>query len=298
MAYGLWVRLVSWFDDRVRTGLVEGDEIVDLTDPAIGLPGDMVALLALGPDAIDGVRKASATSARRVPVDAAQLLAPVPHPPSFLAIARNYAAHIAELGHQGSEYQTWFAKQPTCVIGPGAGIEVPRVSDQVDYEGELGMVIGRRCRHVPAERALEVVAGFMVVNDVSVRDWQWRAPTMMLGKGFDTHGPTGPWLVTADAVGDPQQLSVRTWVNDELRQDGNTADMIFSCAQMIEHLSTAFTLEPGMILSTGTPAGVGAKDDPPRWLRPGDRVRIAVEGIGELSNPVVDEPGPDRDPPS
>jgi 2-keto-4-pentenoate hydratase/2-oxohepta-3-ene-1,7-dioic acid hydratase in catechol pathway len=285
-------------EDGIRTGLVVGDEIVDLTDPVIGLPGDMIALLSLGSDAADSLGRAPNTSARRLPIASTRLLAPVPRPPSFLAIAQNYEAHSRELGRQPPEFQTWFAKQPTCVIGAGAVIEVPRVSTQVDYEGELGMVIGRRCRHVPADRALEVVAGFTVVNDVSVRDWQWRTPTMMLGKGFDTHGPSGPWLVTLSELGDPQRLSVRTWVNDELRQDGNTGDMVFTCAQMIEHLSTAFTLEVGMILSTGTPAGVGARYDPPRWLRAGDTVRIAVEGIGELSNPVVDEPGSDRDAPA
>jgi 2-keto-4-pentenoate hydratase/2-oxohepta-3-ene-1,7-dioic acid hydratase in catechol pathway len=167
---------------------------------------------------------------------------------------------------------------------------VPQVSSAVDYEGELGMVIGRRCRHVPAREALSVVAGYTVVNDVSVRDWQWRSPTMMMGKGFDTHGPTGPWIVTASDVEDPQALSIRTWVNGELRQDGNTEDMIFTCRQMIEHLSAAFTLEPGMIITTGTPAGVAAGEDPPRWLVAGDTVTVAVEGIGDLTNPVVDEP--------
>jgi 2-keto-4-pentenoate hydratase/2-oxohepta-3-ene-1,7-dioic acid hydratase in catechol pathway len=271
---------------------VVGDEVVDLTAPAVGLPGDMVALLRLGDDALDTARRAADTGARRLPLTGVELLAPVPRPPSFLAIARNYAAHIRELGHDLPEHQTWFSKQPTCVIGAGAAIEVPRVSSQVDYEGELAMVIGRRARHVPADRALEVVAGFTVVNDVSVRDWQWRAPTMMMGKGFDTHGPTGPWMVTSDQLGDPGELSVRTWVNDELRQDGNTADLIFSCREMIEHLSTAFTLEPGMVLSTGTPAGVAAGMDPPRWLKAGDTVRVAVEGVGELVNPVVDEPDP------
>jgi 2-keto-4-pentenoate hydratase/2-oxohepta-3-ene-1,7-dioic acid hydratase in catechol pathway len=160
----------------------------------------------------------------------------------------------------------------------------------VDYEGELGMVIGRRCRHVPAGRAFEVVAGVTVVNDVSVRDWQWRSPTMMMGKGFDTHGPTGPWIVTVDELGDLQDLSVRTWVNGELRQDGSTADMIFTCAQMIEHLSAAFTLEPGMVISTGTPAGVAAGKDPPRWLVAGDTVTVEVGGVGRLTNPVVEEP--------
>ena len=281
---------MSFRDGAVRTGVVVGDEIVDLTDPAVGLPGSMVDLLTLGEDAGGALEGAGRSRARRLPSEAAELLAPVPRPPSFLAIARNYDAHVRELGHERPEVQTWFSKQPTCVVGPGAAIEVPRVSETVDYEGELGLVIGRRSRHVPADRALEVVAGFTVVNDVSVRDWQWRSPTMMMGKGFDTHGPTGPWLVTPDEVGDPQALSVRTWVNDELRQDGTTADMLFTCVAMIEHLSTAFTLEPGTVLSTGTPAGVAAGQDPPPWLRSGDTVRVVVEGVGELVNPVVDEP--------
>ncbi len=277
-------------EDGIRTGLVVGDEIVDLTDPSLQLPGDMGALLALGDDVRDVLARAAATRARRFPMASARLTAPVTRPPSFLAIARNYQAHVEELGHERPEFQTWFAKQPTCVIGPGEPIEVPRVSPTVDYEGELGMVVGRRCRHVPVRQALEVVAGFTVVNDVSVREWQWRSPTMMMGKGFDTHGPTGPWIVTRDEIADPQSLSVRTWVNGELRQDGTTADMIFTCAQMIEHLSTAFTLLPGMLISTGTPAGVAAGEDPPRWLVAGDRVTVSIGEVGELSNPVVDEP--------
>ena len=293
VAYGQGMRLVTfWHDGMIRTGTVDGEEIVDLTDPEVGLPGDMIKLLALGPEGSARADHATATRAARVPLVGARILAPVPKPPSFLAIAKNYDAHVRELGHERPQYQMWFSKQPTCVIGPGAAIEVPRVSGDVDYEGELGIVIGRRARHVAAADWMEVVAGFTVVNDVSVRDWQWRSPTMMLGKGFDTHGPTGPWIVTPDEIGDVQQLSVRTWVNDELRQDGNTAEMIFSCAEMVEHLSTAFTLEPGMIVTTGTPAGVAAGQEQPRWLRSGDVVRIEVEGVGVLANPVVDEPDP------
>lgn len=282
------------FDGAQRTGLVVGDEIVDLTDPAIGLPGDMVGLLALGSDALGALRRTPASRARRSTATEVQLTAPVRHPPSFLAIARNYAAHIAELGHERPEFQTWFSKQPTCVVGPGEAIEVPRVSSSVDYEGELGMVIGRRCRHVPARHALEVVAGFIVVNDVSVRDWQWRTPTMMMGKSFDTHGPTGP-AISVDEVGDPQTLALSTSVNGEIRQGGTTADMIFTCAQMIEHLSAAFTLEVGMLITTGTPAGVAAGEDPPRWLSAGDSVTVRIEGVGELTNPVVDEPAVEGD---
>jgi 2-keto-4-pentenoate hydratase/2-oxohepta-3-ene-1,7-dioic acid hydratase in catechol pathway len=284
------VQLVSLRGDERTTGLVVGDEIVDLSDPRVGLPGDMVQLLALEGAGVQAIKRATASGARRLPLELARLGPPVPHPPSFLAIARNYDDHIKEMGGERPQVQTWFSKQPTSVIGPGEAIEVPQASSCVDYEGELGLVIGRRCRHVPADRAHEVIAGFTVVNDVSVRDWQRRTPTMMMGKGFDTHGPTGPFLVTPDEVDDPQRLSVRTWVNGELRQDGTTSDMIFTCAQMIEHLSTAFTLEPGMVISTGTPAGVAAGEDPPRWLKPGDTVTVVIEGIGELSNPVVAEP--------
>ena len=150
---------------------------------------------------------------------------------------------------------------------------LPVVSDMVDYEGELAMVIGRRCQHVPADRAPEVVAGYTIINDVSARDWQWRTPTFTMGKSFDTHAPCGPELVTGDEVGDPGALTIRTWVNGELRQDSTTADMIFDCAQMIEYLTTAFPLEPGTVIATGTPAGVGAGLDPPRFLADGDTVR-------------------------
>ena len=285
------MRLVTHsVDGTARTGLVVGDEVVDLPDPAVGLPASMIDLLALGDAAAVALRRAGTTTARRRPLATAQLLAPVTRPPAFLGIARNYLDHIREMGAPLPEHQTWFVKVSTCVVGPGAAVEVPRSSVAVDYEGELGVVIGRRCRHVPVERALDVVAGYTVVNDVSVRDWQRRTPTMVLGKSFDTHGPMGPWLVTADGVDDPQALQVRTWVNGDLRQDGTTADMVFSCAQMIAHLSEAVTLEPGTVLATGTPAGVGAASDPPRWLVAGDEVTVSVEGVGELTTPVVDEP--------
>ena len=219
-----------------------------------------------------------------------QLLAPVPEPPKVLAIGMNYRDHVAEVGATAPEYQYWFNKQRTCVVGPGTPILVPSVSGAVDYEGELGIVIGRRCQNVPAARWLEVVAGFTVVNDVSVRDWQWRTPTFTMGKSFDTHGPMGPFLVTPDEVPDPGALPIRTWVNDDLRQDSTTAELLFGCAAMVEYLTTAFPLEPGDVLATGTPAGVGAAFDPPRWLKPGDEVRIEIGGVGRLVNPVAAGP--------
>lgn len=273
-----------------RLGVLRDDDtIADVTDA--GFPTDTAALLAAGADALDAVRRAvDGPGVRVVELPEAHLLAPVPRPPKFLAIGLNYADHVAESVTPRPEHQLWFNKQSTCVIGPGEPIHVPKASSVVDYEGELAFVIGRRCRHVPAERAAEVVAGYTIVNDVSVRDWQQRTQTMTMGKSFDTHGPMGPWLVTPDELGDPHGLRLRTWVSDELRQDSTTDHLIFDCWQMIEHLSTAFTLEPGDVISTGTPAGVGIARTPPALLSHGDIVRIEIEGIGVLENPVIDEP--------
>lgn len=281
---------------HTRTGVVDGDDLVDLTDPALGLPGDMTALLALGTAAMDAARSAPSTTARRWRLEDVELIAPVPLPPKFLAIGMNYRAHIAEMGREPPAHQYWFNKQRTCVAAPEEPIVVPRVSEQVDYEGELGIVIGRRAKSVPAARWLDVVAGFTVLNDVSVRDWQFHSPTFTMGKSFDTHGPMGPWIVSPDEAGDVLDLRLRTWVNGELRQETSTADLIFKPAQMIEYLTTAFPLEPGDVLATGTPAGVGASFQPPRWLRPGDTVRVEIDRIGVLENPVAAEPAPTPEP--
>jgi 2-keto-4-pentenoate hydratase/2-oxohepta-3-ene-1,7-dioic acid hydratase in catechol pathway len=266
-----------------RLGAVEDDEVVEFH----GLDGDQDAgvVAALGATA----------GGERHPLSEVELMAPVKRPPKFLGIGLNYAAHVDETGRDRPEHPTFFNKQSTCVIGPGAPIHVPRVSQMVDYEGELGMVVGRRCRAVPAERAAEVVAGYLVVNDVSARDWQYRAPTWTLGKSFDTHGPIGPWLVTPDELGDPQALGLRTFVNGELRQEANTSEMLFTCYEQIATLSTVFTLEPGDIVATGTPAGVGMARTPPTFLQPGDVVRIEIERIGTLENPVVAEPAEEED---
>jgi len=283
------VRLVSFSLDggTPRPGLVVGEEVVDLADPAFGLPATTRELLSLGRAGLVRAGAAAGSGAPRHPRTAVRMHAPVPDPPAILAIGMNYRGHVAEMGMEPPRWQYWFNKQRTAIAGPGDPIVLPAVSDMVDYEGELAMVIGPRCQHVPAARALEVVAGFTIIDDVSVRDWQWRTPTFTMGKSFDSHAPCGPELVTGEELGNPQSLAVRTWVNDELRQDSSTADMIFGCAAMIEYLTSAFPLEPGTVIATGTPAGVGAGFDPPRFLADGDTVRIEVEGIGTLSNPVV-----------
>ncbi|WP_020497498.1 fumarylacetoacetate hydrolase family protein [Sciscionella marina] len=218
-----------------------------------------------------------------------ELQSPIRRPGKLLAVGLNYADHTKESGMRRPEVPVVFTKQGTCVTGPFSPIVRPRASSQIDYEGELGVVIGRRCRHVPARRAREVVGGYLVVNDVSVRDWQLATPTMTLGKSWDTHGPLGPWITTTDDVPDPHDLRVRTWVCGELRQDGSTRDLLTDVDAIIAHISTACTLEPGDIIATGTPAGVGHAMSPPRYLRAGDTVRIEIEGLGSISNTVVDE---------
>jgi len=263
------------------TGVVDGDEIVEVA--AV----EPIELLAAGDDAL---RAAVRAARARHALGEVELLAPVPNPRKFLAIGINYADHIRETGREAPTFPVFFNKQVTCITGPHDPIQVPRVSSDVDFEGELGIVIGRRCRQVPAERAHEVIAGFLVVNDVTVRDWQYRSPTWTLGKSFDTHGPTGPWITTPDEVGDPQDLRIRTLLNGETMQDASTAEMIFGCAEQIATLSTACTLEPGDLVSTGTPAGVGVARTPPVFLRAGDTVRIEIDGVGTIENPVVDEP--------
>jgi 2-keto-4-pentenoate hydratase/2-oxohepta-3-ene-1,7-dioic acid hydratase in catechol pathway len=189
-----------------------------------------------------------------------------------------------------TKVQHWFNKQVGCIIGPNDAIHLPSCSTQLDFEAEMGIVIGTRCRHVPPERAFDMIAGYIVCNDVSVRDWQAISPTATMGKSFDTHGPMGPWLTTADEIEDPQSLRVRTWIDDDLRQDGNTQEFIHKIPQMIAFLTTAITLEPGDILSTGSPAGVGSAEVPPRYLKARQRCRIEIEGLGEINNPVIDEP--------
>jgi 2-keto-4-pentenoate hydratase/2-oxohepta-3-ene-1,7-dioic acid hydratase in catechol pathway len=276
--------------NRTRVGVAVGEEIVDLVSAAPELPTAMGALLAAGPEALSAAERAAERASQRLPLQDVHLEAPIARPPKVLAVGLNYADHVAEAGLEPPVVPSIFNKQSTCVTGPYDPIHLPRASHVLDYEGELAVVIGRRCRHVPKDRAREVIAGYTAFDDVSVRDWQLRSPTMTMGKSFDTHGPMGPWIVTPDEVGDPHTLGIRTWVNGELRQDGNTKELIYDCFDIIEHLSTAFTLEPGDVIATGTPAGVGIAMKPPRLLQAGDVVRIEVERIGQIENAVIEEP--------
>ncbi len=250
----------------------------------------MIAFLTSGVSGLNALQNLIDSGNHRINLADVTLQAPIPRPGKLLGIGLNYADHIGETGLEKPEYPTFFTKQSTCVIADGEAIHCPKVSDKVDYEGELAFVIGKRCRNVPLEQAHEVIAGYTICNDVTVRDWQFRTPTWTIGKSFDTHGPIGPWIVTKDEIADPHNLSLKTWVDEELRQNANTGEMIFNCYEQIAYLSQAMTLEPGDVISTGTPSGVGVKMKPRGYLKPGQVVRIEIEGIGQLQNPVINEP--------
>ena len=237
---------------------------------------------------------AAAPPAQHFAPAGAARLAPVQTPQKIICIGLNYRDHAAEVGLPVPEFVTAFAKYANGLIGDGAAIELPRQSEQVDYEAELVIVIGKRAKHVAAERAYEYVAGYTIMNDVSVRDYQTRTPQWMLGKTFDTHAPLGPVIVTADEIPDPQTLGIRCSIDGELLQSSNTANLIFTVPFLIAELSSIMTLEPGDLIATGTPAGVGTSRRPKRWMRAGERVRVEIDTIGALENPIVAAPSSGR----
>lgn len=277
------MKLVTYsHNGNTSIGRVDGDQIIDL----FALAPDMRALFA-----IDNWRdKAANASGDGIAIDDVTLHSPVQNPSKILAIGLNYKDHIEETGLDTPEFPMFFNKQASAVNGPYDPIHMPKVSEKLDYEGEMGFIIGRRCRHVPRERAHEVIAGFTVCNDVSVRDWQMRAQTFTLGKSFDTHSPFGPYLVTPDEVGDPHDLTLKTTVNGETRQDSNTKHLVFDCFDQIATLTAAFTLEPGDLIVTGTPSGVGIGFKPHKYLHVGDKVRVEIEKLGAIENEVIAEP--------
>ena len=273
---------------RTRIGVVGSDEVLDLEAAVPTLPTEMRTFLDAGAPALDAARAAAGKPGHRLPLASVTLEAPIRRPPEVLAVGLNYRDHIEEAKLPVPEFPLFFNKQVASVTGPYDPIHLPRVSSKLDFEGELAFVIGKRARHVPKVRAHEFIAGYLVCDDVSVRDWQFKAPTWTLGKSFDTHCPLGPWIVTPDEVEDPHRLELQTWVNGEERQHSNTKHLIFDCFQCVETLSTVFTLEPGLVVTTGTPSGVGGPQR--RYLKEGDVVRIAIERVGTIENRVVPEP--------
>ena len=262
--------------------LVEKDQVFPLTDVSV------IDLLA---DLEAAATRAKAQAS--VSISEVKFQQPILNPRKILGIGLNYAAHAKEsvsfVKSTPANVQKWFNKQATAAHGPYDPVDLPMVSEQLDYEAELVVIIGKTGRHVPATRAMEMVAGFACGCDFSVRDWQRASQTMIMGKGFDTHAPFGPVLVTPDEIDDLSAVSVQGFVNGELRQTGHVRDMIFSIEEQIAHLTAAFTLEPGDVIFTGTPAGVGAGFDPPKWVRAGDVVRVEISGIGHIENSIVPE---------
>lgn len=290
------MRLVTFtYEDRLAIGALtagpDGERVYDLNrlDPRI--PAEMVAFLEAGDEAHEWAVQALAAAPAdgALPLSGVTLRAPILRPGKIIGIGQNYLDHAKESQDGAPPFPIIFAKWANAIVGPGEPIVVPPTVTQPDYEGELGVVIGRPCRDVAEADALDYVAGYLAVNDVSARDWQFRTGQWSLGKAPDTFCPIGPALVTADEIPDVQNLGLRTVVSGEVLQEGHTSNMIFTVAHLIWDMARIMTLEPGDIIATGTPSGVGFARKPPRWLRHGDVVRIEIEQIGALENPVIVE---------
>lgn len=271
-----------------EAGVMSGGEVIGLA--AAGFP-NLLAVVAGGNEARARVEAfvAGAPQSSRFDAGAVSLLAPIPRPPKVICVGLNYADHARESKLETPKVPTIFAKFPTSVIGPGANIVLPKASARPDYEAEFAFVVGRGGRYIPAERWREHIFGYVNFNDVSARDYQMATTQWMMGKTFDTFAPMGPWIVTADEIADPHALDIKLTLSGEVMQCSNTRNLIFGIPALVEFLSSVFTLEPGDVVATGTPAGVGFARKPPRYLKPGDETVVEVQGLGELRNPVVEE---------
>ncbi|MFI4935063.1 MAG: fumarylacetoacetate hydrolase family protein [Caulobacterales bacterium] len=269
--------------------VVDGDRIAPITRAAPRLAADMIDLIRRWSEVETEVRRIAAAAEGAVGLDAVTLLAPIPRPGKIMAIGLNYADHIAESGQGTPEHQTWFSKATTAANGPFAPVQIPKASAFVDYEAELVAVIGAGGRHISRDAAPGAVFGWCVGNDATVRDWQHRTSQWVVGKSFDTHAPFGPWITTADEVADPHALGIRCFVNGEKRQESNTSHLVFDVWVQLEHLSQAMTLEPGDLIFTGTPGGIGAAMNPRQFLKSGDHVRVEIDGLGAIDNPFEPE---------
>jgi 2-keto-4-pentenoate hydratase/2-oxohepta-3-ene-1,7-dioic acid hydratase in catechol pathway len=288
------MKLVTFVhDNRTRIGALtaDGEQVIDLHLANEAIPDTMLAFLEAGKDALALAQQAvkDAPAAATLQRSAVTLKAPIPRPGKIICIGLNYRDHAGETGQAVPTYPTVFAKFNNCVIGPDEPIVIPKLTEQVDYEAELGFVIGKKARHVSVEQALDYVAGYVPFHDVSARDYQSRTSQWTLGKTFDTFGPMGPALVTADEIPDPQTLDISLTVNGEVLQKSNTRELVFNVQQLLSILSGIITLEPGDLVSTGTPSGVGVAREPKRWLRAGETVNVEIAKLGVLSNPVIAE---------
>lgn len=278
-------------EGSARLGVVQEDRVIDLVSASDGhLPSDMLTFLQRGEPAMQLARTVAQGASAGRPLSAVRLLAPVPNPSKVVAIGLNYMDHCRENNLEPPKAPVIFAKFPSSIIGPGAAIRWdPALTGQVDYEAELGVVIGRPARRIPAAEALDYVAGFTVLNDVTARDLQFGDGQWVRGKSLDTFCPLGPWLVTRDEVPDPHDLSIRCLLNGQVLQDSTTAELIFRVDQLIEFISRAFSLLPGDVIATGTPGGVGVFRSPQVFLKDGDVVTVEIERLGQLTNHCVEE---------
>ncbi len=280
---------------RTRLGAlraIEGREkVFDLHALDSRLPDNSIAFLEGGAATLGLAQQAlaGASPEQGVALGGMKLLSPLPKPGKLICIGQNYLEHAMESGNVKAPHPIIFSKYNNTVIGPNEAIVIPAAVKKPDYEGELAVVIGKRGRNISQEEALSYVGGYTALNDVSARDWQKRTSQWVIGKTCDTFCPIGPWLVTADEIPDPQNLRLRTIINGEELQNGWTGDMLYPIAELIWDMSQVMTLEPGDVIATGTPPGVGFARTPPRWLRPGDLVQIEIEKVGVLENPVVFE---------
>jgi ureidoglycolate lyase len=270
-------------------GVVEGERVISLSRAAPRLASDMIDLIRRWAEVEPEARRIAGTGGGAL-LSEVRLMAPIRRPGKIMAMGLNYADHIEEANLGRPEHQTWFSKAATAANGPFDPIHRPKASAQLDYEAELVAVVGAGGRHIAKADAPATVFGFCAGDDVSVRDWQLRTSQWVIGKSFDTHAPFGPWITTADEIGDPHALSIRAIVNGEVRQDSNTCNLVFNVWDQVAFISEALTLEPGDLIYTGTPGGVGMAMKPPRYLKAGDRVRIEIERLGAIENPVIDEP--------
>jgi acylpyruvate hydrolase len=303
-----------------RVGLLEGERVIDVNRAYAALlaqrgdlragpmaealvPADMIGILEAGERALAAIREGmgyvreglgsgeQTEGLRRggvvLTLSEVTLKAPVPRPGKLILLGLNYRDHAEETGQKIPDVPTLFAKYNNSVIGPGVAILIPRTTEQIDYEAEFAFVIGHRGHHIPRERALDYVAGYTIINDVSARDYQFVTSQWMVGKTFDTHCPMGPSLVLKDEIPDPHSLDISLSIAGEVLQKSNTKQLIFKIPETVEYLSQVMTLEPGDVISTGTPAGVGFTRKPPRWLRPGETVHVEIAGLGVLENPVA-----------
>jgi len=268
------------------------NSILDFTQAAPRLPDTMLQFLAMGQPALETAHEAidNAAESSLIPGSQVRLLAPDPRPGKIICVGLNYVDHAEEGGREIPEYPTIFSKYHNTVIGPGDPIVIPRVSSKIDFEVELAVVIGKKARYVEEEGALDYVAGYTALNDVTARDFQRLPSQWTVGKSFDTFAPMGPAIVTRDEITDPGSLDISLQLNGQTMQSSNTSKLIFSIPHLIRFLTQAMTLEPGDIISTGTPAGVGVFRDQQIFLKPGDEVKLLIESIGELTNPVIAEP--------